>query len=76
MMFVFVWLTSLSVITSRSIQVAANGIISFFLWLRNILDNYHLVNKNPLYVYYLPGATLGFIETGLLRHLRCGITLI
>ena len=29
------WLTSFSVIISRSIQVAANGIISFFLWLSN-----------------------------------------
>ena len=28
--FVFVWLTSLSVIISRSIHIAANGIISFF----------------------------------------------
>ena len=36
MIFVFVWLTSLSVIISRSIHVAANGIISFFLWLSNI----------------------------------------
>ena len=31
-----VWLTSLSMIVSRSIHVAANGIISFFLWLSNI----------------------------------------
>ena len=30
MMFVFVWLTSLSMIISRSIHVAENGIISFF----------------------------------------------
>ena len=29
-------LTSLGVIISRSIHVAANGIISFFLWLSNI----------------------------------------
>ena len=36
MIFAFVWPTSLSMITSRSIQVAANGIISFFLWLNNI----------------------------------------
>ena len=30
MIFVFLWLTSLSMIISRSIRVAANGIISFF----------------------------------------------
>ena len=30
MTFLFVWLTSLSIIISRSIHVAANGIISFF----------------------------------------------
>ena len=29
--FVFLWLTSLSMIISRSIHFAANGIISFFL---------------------------------------------
>ena len=33
MVFVFLCLTSLSMIISRSIHVAANGIISFFLWL-------------------------------------------
>ena len=31
MIFVFVWLTSLSMLISRSIHIAANGIISFFL---------------------------------------------
>ena len=31
-MFVFHCLTSLSMIISKSIQVATNGIISFFLW--------------------------------------------
>ena len=35
-MFVFIWFTSLSMTISISIHVAANGIISFFLWLRNI----------------------------------------
>ena len=35
MIFVFLWLTSLRII-SRSIHVAANGIASFFLWLSNI----------------------------------------
>ena len=42
MIFVFsVRFTSLSMIMSRSIHVAANGIISFFLWQINI----------PLYIY-------------------------
>ena len=36
MVFVFLFLTSLSMIISRSIHVASNGIISFFLWLSNI----------------------------------------
>ena len=34
--FVFLCLTSLSMIISRSIRVAADGILSFFLWLSNI----------------------------------------
>ena len=33
--FVFVWLTLLSMIISRSIHIAENDIISFFLWLGN-----------------------------------------
>ena len=36
MIFVFVWFGSLSMRISRSIHVAINGIISFFLWLSNI----------------------------------------
>ena len=36
MVFVFLWLISLSMTISRSIPVAANGIILFFLWLSNI----------------------------------------
>ena len=35
-MFVFLWLHSLNVIISLSIHVAANGIVSSCLWLRNI----------------------------------------
>ena len=34
--FVSLWLVSLSIIFSRSILVATNGIISFFLWLSDI----------------------------------------
>ena len=36
MVFVFLFLTSLNILISRFILVAANGIISFFLWLSNI----------------------------------------
>ena len=36
MIFIFVWLTLCSMIMSRSIYIAANSIISFFLWLSNI----------------------------------------
>ena len=36
MIFIFVWLTLCSMIISRSIHIAANSIISFFLWLSNI----------------------------------------
>ena len=35
-MFVFLWLTSFSVIISGSVHVATNGIISFFSWLSSI----------------------------------------
>ena len=44
MIFVFLWLTSLGMIISRSIHVKAGGIISFFLWLNNI----------PLYIHTTP----------------------
>ena len=36
MTFVFVWLTSLSMIISKSIHGATNGMISLFLWLSTI----------------------------------------
>ena len=36
MILLFVWLTLGSMIVSRSIHIAANSIISFFLWLSNI----------------------------------------
>ena len=39
--FVLLWLTSLSMTISSSIHVAANDIISLFLWLSNI----------PLWIY-------------------------
>ena len=41
MIFVFLCLTSLSMMISRSIHVATNGIISFFLWESNIPSYIH-----------------------------------
>ena len=55
MIFVFVWLTLLRII-SRSIYIVANGIISFFLWLSNI----------PLYIY-----KVFFIHSSADWHLGC-----
>ena len=49
MMFVFHCLTSLSMITSRSFHVAANGIILFFLW----LTEYSIVCMYCIFFYPL-----------------------
>ena len=55
MIFVFVWLTSLSMISPRSIHVGANDIMCSFLWLNNI----------PLYIstcsLYMCASILYFI---------------
>ena len=48
------WIPSLSMIISRSIHIAANGIISFFLWLSSI----------PLYMY-----SIFFIYSSVSGHL-------
>ena len=56
MIFVFVWLTSLSMTISRSIHVAANGIISFFL----MAEYYSIV-----YMYHI------FIHSSVDGHLCC-----
>ena len=58
MIFVFLCLTSLSMIISRSIHVAANGIIPFFLWLSNI----------PLYIYI---SHILFNHSSVDGHLGC-----
>jgi len=50
------WLTSLRMIIYRSILVAANGIISFFLWLSSI----------SLYI-----CTIHIIHSSVCRHLYC-----
>ena len=44
LIFVFVWLTSLSMIMSKSIHVAANGITSFFFMAEwySIVDIFHI----------------------------------
>ena len=54
---VSVWLTSHSMIISRSIHVSANGIISFFL----IAESYSIV-----YMYYI-----FFIHSSVDGHLDC-----
>ena len=44
MIFVFVWLTSLRMIISRSIHVAVSGIISFFLMAKKYSIVYMYLN--------------------------------
>ena len=59
MILVFLWLTLLSMITSRSIHVVANGIISFFLWLNGIFM------YTDTYIYRF------FIHSSVNGHLGC-----
>ena len=56
----FVWLTSFSMIISRSTHVAMNGIISLFLWLSNI----------PLYNIYTKIFHI-FTHSSVNGHLNC-----
>ena len=60
MIFVFVWLTSLSTITSQAIHVAANGIISLFFY------GWH----STVYMYYV-----FFIHSSVDGHLGCFLIL-
>ena len=55
MVFVFLWLTSFSMIISRSIQVAAHGIISFFF----MVEQYSLI--------YVPHLLYPFIYSQTFR---------
>ena len=57
MIFVFLCVTSLTMIISRSVCVATNGIVSFFLWLSNI----------PLCIY----NHIFFIHSSVDGHLDC-----
>ena len=57
MVFVFIFLTSFRMMISSYICVAANGIIAFFLWLRNV----------PLYMC----TTSSFIHSSVDGHLGC-----
>ena len=66
--FAFVWLTLLSMIISRSIHVAENDIISFFIWLRNsplYKDVLHFKKK-----FYLFIAVLGLTAAWAFLWLR------
>ena len=58
MTFIFLWLHSLKVIISGSIHVASNGIISFFLWLRNI--PFYIYIYTYMYVYMYINLTYFF----------------
>ena len=74
MLLVFLWLPSLSKISSRSFHVAANGIISFFLWLSNIpLCIY--IHNGILYIHihcvYIYIYHIFFIHSSVDGHLGC-----
>ena len=58
-LFFSVWLTSLSMIISRSVCVVANGIISFFLWLSNI-PLYQI--NNIFFIHSSVDGHLGFFH--------------
>ena len=58
MIFIFVWLTAFSVIISRSIHVAANGITSFFF----MAEQYSVLY---IYIHHI------FIHSSVDRHLGC-----
>ena len=69
--FLFLWLTSLRVTISRSIHVAANGIISFFYWLNDtplymnhIFSVLSSVNKQLAYFYLLAIVSSAAMNTG------------
>ena len=49
MIFVFLWLTSLSMTISRFIHVAANGIISFFF----MAESYSIVYMYHIFIIHL-----------------------
>ena len=58
-LFIFTWLTSLSMIISRSLHFAANGIISFFLWLSNIPLWIH---NHTFFIYSSADGHLGYFH--------------
>ena len=60
MIFVFLWLTSLSMIISRSIHVAANGIISFFFygW---VLFNCIYIHTHTHHIFFIHSYVSGHL---------------
>ena len=81
MVFVFLWLTSLSMRISKFIHVAANGIISIFMAkYYSILYTYHFVfihssvNGHLAYFYVLPIANSAALNIGV--HVYCEITVL
>ena len=61
MAFVFLRLTSLSIILYRSIHVVTNGKISFFLWLNNIPSYVYVIYISPLLHPFVYGWILGLL---------------
>ena len=59
MIFRFLWLILLSMIISRSLHFAANGIISFFLWLSNIPLWIH---NHTFFIYSSADGHLGYFH--------------
>ena len=53
MIFVFVWLTSLSMIISRSIHLLQMALFHSFLWLSNILLSVYIYNIYIIYISHL-----------------------
>ena len=55
MIFVFVWFTSLNIVISSSIHVAANDVISFFLWLNNtpLYIHMHIHTHTHMCIYHI-----------------------
>ena len=58
-LFFSVWLTSLNMIISRSIHVAANGIISFFSWLSNTYTHTHTHTHHIFFIHSSIDGHLG-----------------
>ena len=73
---IFLWLISLSIIFSRSIHVAANVRISFFLWLSNIplyiyIDAIFFIHSSNLIYIFIYRIKPIYNETGVINIFQC-----